>query len=136
MFELYKKEIATFFGSATGYLVVGVFLLLTWLLLWVIPSDFNIIYGGYATLTPLFDIAPWIYLFLVPAIAMRLIADERRAGTIELLLIRPLQPWRIVMVNISAASLLYVSPSSRRLSMRLSSVRSVLRKAISIWEEP
>ncbi len=99
MFELYKKEIATFFGSATGYLVVGVFLLLTWLLLWVIPSDFNIIYGGYATLTPLFDIAPWIYLFLVPAIAMRLIADERRAGTIELLLIRPLQPWRIVMAK-------------------------------------
>ncbi len=96
MFELYKKEIATFFSSAIGYLVVGVFLVATWLVLWVIPSDMNIIYGGYATLASLFDIAPWIYLFLVPAIAMRLIAEERRLGTIELLLIRPLSSWQIV----------------------------------------
>ncbi len=99
MFELYKKEISTFFCSATGYLVVGVFLILTWLMLWIIPSDFNIIYGGYATLEPLFDIAPWIYLFLVPAISMRLVADERKSGTIELLLIRPLRPWRIVLAK-------------------------------------
>lgn len=99
MYELYKKEVALFFGSATGYLVVGVFLALTWLLLWVVPSDFNIIYGGYATLSPLFDIAPWIYLFLVPAISMRLVAEERRSGTIELLLIRPLRPWVIVLAK-------------------------------------
>lgn len=102
MLELYKKEIGTFFGSATGYLVVGVFLVLTWLMLWVVPSEFNVIYGGYATLGSLFDIAPWIYLFLVPAIAMRLIAEERRSGTIELLLIRPLSSWRIVMAKYMA----------------------------------
>lgn len=110
MFDLYKKEVAAFFCSAMGYLVVSVFLLATWLLLWVIPSEFNIIYGGYATLDPLFDIAPWIYLFLVPAISMRLIADERRMGTLELLLIRPLPVWRIVMAKYLAGfSLVLIS---------------------------
>ena len=96
MFELYKKEVATFFASPTGYLVASVFLVVTWLMLWVIPSEFNIIYGGYATLGPLFDMAPWIFLFLVPAVAMRLLAEERKVGTLELLLIRPMGPWRIV----------------------------------------
>ncbi len=99
MFELFKKEVATFFGTANGYLVISVFLVSTWLLLWVVPSEFNIIYGGYATLAPLFDVAPWIYLFLVPAISMRLFADERRTGTMELLLIRPLWPWQVVVAK-------------------------------------
>ncbi len=99
MFELYKKEIATFFCSATGYLVIGVFLILTWLLLWVIPSEFNLIYGGYVSLAPLFDVAPWIYLFLVPAISMRLISEERKLGTWELLLIRPTGLWKIIFAK-------------------------------------
>lgn len=110
MFELYKKEVAAFFCSAMGYLVVSVFLLATWLLLWVIPSEFNIIYGGYATLDSLFDIAPWIYLFLVPAISMRLIAEERRMGTLELLLIRPLPVRRIVLAKyLAGLSLVLIS---------------------------
>ena len=102
MIDLFKKEIATFFCSAMGYLVVSVFLVATWLLIWVIPSEYNVIYGGYATLSPLFDIAPWIYLFLVPAISMRLIAEERRQGTLELLLIRPQPAWRIVVAKYAA----------------------------------
>ena len=110
MFELYKKEVAAFFSSAMGYLVVAVFLLATWLLLWVIPSEFNVIYGGYATLDSLFDIAPWIYLFLVPAVSMRLIAEERRMGTLELLLIRPLPVWRIVLAKyLAGLSLVLIS---------------------------
>ena len=110
MFDLYKKEIATFFSSAMGYLVVAVFLVATWLLLWVIPSDFNVIYGGYATLDSLFDIAPWIYLFLVPAISMRLIAEERRLGTLDLLLIRPSSLWRIIGAKFAAGlSLVLIS---------------------------
>lgn len=96
MFSLYRKEIATFFCSATGYLVVSVFLTATGLFLWIVPGQSNIIYGGYATLEPLFAIAPWIFLLLVPAVAMRLIADERRTGTMELLLIRPLSALQIV----------------------------------------
>ncbi len=110
MFDLYKKEIAAFFSSAMGYLVVSVFLIATWLLLWVIPSDFNVIYGGYATLDSLFDIAPWIYLFLVPAISMRLIAEERRLGTLDLLLIRPASLWRIIGAKFGAGlSLVLIS---------------------------
>lgn len=110
MFDLFKKEIAAFFCSAIGYLVVAVFLVATWLMLWVIPSDFNIIYGGYATLDALFDIAPWIYLFLVPAISMRLIAEERRMQTLELLLIRPLPTWRIVLAKyLSGFTLVLIS---------------------------
>lgn len=99
MFSLYKKEIAAFFCSATGYLAVAVFLIATGLFLWVIPNDLNILYGGYATLDPLFAIAPWIFLFLVPAISMRLIAEERKSGTLELLIIRPLSTLRIAMAK-------------------------------------
>lgn len=99
MFSLFKKELSTFFCSLTGYLVVAVFLTITGLFLWVIPGQLNIIYGGYATLESLFDIAPWIYLFLVPAISMRFIAEERKQGTLELLLIRPLPAWQIVLAK-------------------------------------
>ncbi len=99
MTALYKKEISAFFCSATGYLVVSVFLIVTGLFLWIVPGEMNILYGGYASLDALFDLAPWIYLFLVPAIAMRLIAEERRLGTLDLLLIRPLSPLRIVLAK-------------------------------------
>jgi ABC-2 type transport system permease protein len=96
MYSLFKKEIAAFFCSATGYLVVSVFLVATGLFLWVIPGDLNIIYSGYASLEPLFVISPWILLFLVPAVSMRLIAEEKKSGTMELLLIRPLSTLQIV----------------------------------------
>lgn len=99
MFSLFKKEISTFFCSITGYLVIAVFLAATGLFLWVVPGELNIIYGGYATLEPLFNIAPWLYLFLVPAITMRLISEERKTGTIELLLIRPLSVFQIVLAK-------------------------------------
>ena len=108
MFSLFKKELSTFFCSLTGYLVVAVFLTATGLFLWVVPGELNILYGGYATLEPLFDIAPWIYLFLVPAIAMRLIAEERKQGTLELLLIRPLSAWQIVVAKYLAGFTLVV----------------------------
>lgn len=96
---MFQKEISTFFCSATGYLVVSVFIVATSLFLWVIPGNLNIIYNGYATLDPLFEIAPWIYLFLVPAISMRLLSEERKTGTIELLLIRPISTLKIVMAK-------------------------------------
>ncbi|MCQ2227930.1 MAG: gliding motility-associated ABC transporter substrate-binding protein GldG [Bacteroidales bacterium] len=99
MFSLFKKELSTFLCSLTGFLVVTVFLIASGIFLWVVPSELNIIYGGYATLEPLFGIAPWIYLFLVPAISMRLVAEERRLGTLELLLIRPISPLQIVLAK-------------------------------------
>lgn len=108
MFSLYRKEISTFFCSATGYLVVAVFLVATGLFLWVVPGELNIIYGGYASLETLFAIAPWIYLFLVPAISMRLIAEEKKSGTLELLLIRPLSTLQIVAAKYLAGLTLVV----------------------------
>jgi ABC-2 type transport system permease protein len=96
MLAIFKRELASFFSSITGALVVSVFLLLTGLFLWVIPNDLNIIYGGYATLESLFYIAPWVYLFLAPAVTMRLFADEKRLGTLDLLLTRPVSEMQIV----------------------------------------
>ncbi len=96
MWSLYKKEITSFFSSITGYLVVGIFLTVCGLFLWVIPGNLNILFGGYATLESLFYMAPWLYLFLVPAITMRMFADEKKAGTIELLYTRPVSEIQIV----------------------------------------
>lgn len=96
MLALWKKELFTFFSSLTGSLVIAVFLVLNGLFLWVIPGNMNILFGGYANLDGLFYMAPWLYLFLVPAITMRLFADEKKSGTIELLLTRPLSDWQIV----------------------------------------
>lgn len=108
MYSLFRKEINSFFGSVTGYLVITVFLLVNGLFLWVIPGYFNIIDGGYATLNGLFDMAPWIYLLLIPAITMRLIAEERKAGTMELLLTRPLSGWQIILGKYWAAVVLVI----------------------------
>lgn len=112
MFALCKKEFLSFFSSITGYLVAGVFLLMTALFLWVFPGNMNIPFGGYATLDPLFWLAPWLFLFLVPAVTMRLLADEKRSGTIELLLTKPLSDWQIVFGKyLAGLSLVVVSLS-------------------------
>lgn len=108
MWSLYKKEISSFFGTLTGYLVVGVFLVLTGLFLWIIPGEMNILFGGYATLDSLFYLAPWLYLFLVPAVTMRVFADEKRTGTIELLYTRPLTEFQIIFAKYLAAVTLVI----------------------------
>lgn len=96
MFAICKKEIVAFFSSVTGYLVAAVFLLITALFLWIIPGQMNIPMSGYASLEPLFWLSPWLFLFLVPAVTMRLLADEKRSGTLEILLTKPLTDWQIV----------------------------------------
>jgi ABC-2 type transport system permease protein len=96
MYALFKKEINNFLSSLIGIMVVVVFLLITGLFLWVFRSDFNIMSYGYATLDGLFILAPWVFLFLVPAVTMRFFAEERRTGTIEILLTKPLSDWQIV----------------------------------------
>lgn len=108
MFAIFKKEIILFFSSLTGYLVAGLFLLVTSLFLWVIPGQMNIPMSGYATLEPLFWIAPWLFLFLVPAVTMRLFADEKKSGTLEILLTKPLRDWEIVGGKYFAGLLLVV----------------------------
>ena len=103
MISLFKKEITQFFGSITGTMVSVVFLLLTGLFLWVFSGNYNIPDGGYATLDGLFEIAPWIYLFLIPAVTMRMFADEKRGGTMELLLTRPVTELQLILAKFLAA---------------------------------
>ena len=103
MFTLYKKELSGFFSSLIGYLTIAVFLVLTGLMLWVLKSDFNILDYGFASLDGLFLIGPFLYLFLIPAITMRSLAEERRGGTIEMLMTRPLSDWTIVWAKFLAA---------------------------------
>ncbi len=103
MFTLYAKELKGFFSSLIGYLTIAVFLVLTGLTLWVLKSDFNILDYGFASLDGLFLIGPFLYLFLIPAITMRSLAEERRGGTIEMLMTRPLSDWTIVWAKFLAA---------------------------------
>ncbi len=108
MYSLFRKEIKIFLGSLIGYLAVLVFLLLTGLFLWVFPGVYNIPDSGYATLEPLFSLAPWLYLFLVPAITMRLFADEKRSGTLETLLSRPISDFKLVLAKFFAGMVLVI----------------------------
>lgn len=90
MFAVFRKEISGFFSSLTGYIVIIVFLVINSLFMWVLPGELNILDSGYAGLDTLFFISPWVFLFLVPAITMRMIAEEKRLGTIELIYSRPI----------------------------------------------
>ena len=103
MWALFLKEIRSFLSSLTGYIVITIFLAITGLFLWVIPSESNILDYGYANLDGLFIIGPFVFLFLVPAVTMRSFADERKSGTIELLFTRPLSDFQIVSAKYLAA---------------------------------
>jgi ABC-2 type transport system permease protein len=102
MKPLLFKEIRQYFSSLTGYLAIGLFLLLMGLFLFVFP-DTSILDFGYATLDKFFELAPWILLLLVPAVTMRSFSDEFRSGTWEMLKTRPLSLWQIVLGKYLAA---------------------------------
>ncbi|MBK9177167.1 MAG: ABC transporter permease subunit [Flavobacteriales bacterium] len=104
MFALIRKEVRGFLGSLIGHIVIAVFLLLTGLFLWVFPE--NILDSGFADMGPLFFIAPWVFLFLVPAVTMRSFSEEKRSGTIEVLLTKPLTELQIVLAKYAAAVIL------------------------------
>ncbi|PSR11979.1 MAG: gliding motility-associated ABC transporter permease subunit GldF [Bacteroidetes bacterium] len=95
MLSIFRKEINLFFSSLIGYIVVGVFLVILGLFLFVFP-DTSILNYGFASLDPLFSMAPNIFVFLIPAITMRTFAEEQQSGTIELLLTRPISDWQII----------------------------------------
>jgi ABC-2 type transport system permease protein len=108
MLTLLHKEISAFLSSLIGYIVITVFLLINGLFLWVFEGDFNILNFGYANLDGLFMIAPFVFLFLVPAITMRSFAEEKRTGTIELILTKPLTEFKIVMAKFLAGFILVI----------------------------
>ena len=97
MFAILKKEISSFFSSAIGYLVIGLFLVVTGLFLWVFQGPFNITETGFADLAPFFQIAPWIFIFLIPAITMRSFSEEQKVGTLELLLTKPISKFQLTL---------------------------------------
>jgi ABC-2 type transport system permease protein len=107
MLAIFRKEINAFFSSLIGFIVIGAFLVLMGLLLWVFP-DFSVLDGNYATLDTLFAIAPMVFLFLIPAVTMRSFAEENQSGTLELLVTRPLSDWQIVAGKYLAAMTLVV----------------------------
>jgi len=108
MRHLYLKEISMFFSSVMGYLVIAVFLLLTGLFLFVFPSAYNIFNFGFATLDAFFAMAPMVFLFLIPAITMRSFSEERRTGSIEILMTKPLSDFQIVMAKYLACVTLLI----------------------------
>jgi ABC-2 type transport system permease protein len=94
--SILKKEITSYLSSLVAYVTIGVFLLVLGLFLWVFP-DSSILDYGYAGLESLFSTAPYLFMFLIPAITMRSLAEERKEGTFELLFTRPLKDWEIVL---------------------------------------
>ncbi|HNQ27395.1 MAG TPA: gliding motility-associated ABC transporter permease subunit GldF [Aquaticitalea sp.] len=106
MIAILKKEINSFFASPVGYLVITVFLLSNGLFLWVFKGDLNILDNGFADLSAFFQLAPWILIFLVPAVTMRSFAEEKRLGTLELLLTKPVTNFQIVLGKFLGAFLL------------------------------
>jgi ABC-2 type transport system permease protein len=96
MWSICKKELQQFFSNLSGYIAIILFLLVNGLFLFVL-KDSNIFDFGYATLDKFFELAPWILIFIVPAITMRTLSDEFKTGTLEILHTRPLTKWQIVL---------------------------------------
>ena len=113
MWSICKKELKQFFSSLTGYIAIILFLLVNGLFLFVL-NDSNLFDFGYASLDKFFDLAPWILLFLVPAITMRTLADEFKSGTFEILQTKPLHKWQIVWgkyISVLIVLLLVIIPT-------------------------
>lgn len=108
MWTLFRKEIKEFFSSITGYLVVVVYLAINSLIMWIFPGNSNVLNSGFANLDPLFVISPWVFLFLVPAVTMRLISEEKKTHTMELLLVRPISEFKITLAKYFAGLSLVV----------------------------
>ena len=106
MFSLLKKEINSFLGSLIGYIAIVVFLSTLGLFIWVFPGDTNVLDAGYSSLGSFFYIAPWVFLFLIPAITMKSFADESKTGTLELLITKPLSEFQIVLAKFLAGVVL------------------------------
>ena len=110
MIALYKKEISIFFSSIIGYLIIGLFLLINSLILWHDISDINILDNAYANMDSLFSIAPLIFLVFIPAVSMRVFAEEFNTGTIETLMTKPITAFNIVLAKyLAVLSLILIS---------------------------
>ncbi|MEQ9467328.1 MAG: gliding motility-associated ABC transporter permease subunit GldF [Ekhidna sp.] len=107
MITILKKEINEFLDSLIAYVVIGIFLTGIGLLAWVFP-DTNVLDYGYASMETLFSLAPYVFMFLIPAITMKAFAEEKRSGTIELLYTLPFRDIEIVIGKFLAGFLLVI----------------------------
>ena len=96
MLSILHKEVVAFFSSLIGYIAVAVFLLFMGLMLFVFP-DYSILSGEYATLDTFFSMAPYIFLFFIPALTMRMFSEEYQSGTLEWLATKPLTDWNVIL---------------------------------------
>jgi ABC-2 type transport system permease protein len=96
MLTILKKEIRSFLSSLIAYVVMIVFLIAIGLFMWVLP-DYNVLNLGYANLDTLFDMAPWVFIFLISAITMRSFSEEKKTGTIEILTTKPISDLQIIL---------------------------------------
>lgn len=96
MLAIFKKEIRSFLSSLIAYVVILVFLTGIGMFMWVFPNT-NVLDYGYADLETLFYMGPYVFLFLIPAITMRTLAEEKKSGTLELLLTRPISDWDLIL---------------------------------------
>jgi ABC-2 type transport system permease protein len=107
MINIFLKEFNSFLDSLIGYLVVGVFLVAIGLIMWVFPES-SVLDYGYADMDALFSFGPYVFIFLVPAITMRSFSEEKKLGTLELLMTKPLTEFDIVLGKFLASFLLVV----------------------------
>lgn len=105
MIQVLFKEFNSFLNSLVAYMVIGVFLTAMGLLVWVFPET-SVLDYGYADMYTVFLLGPYIFIFLIPAITMRSFAEEKKSGTIELLLTKPLTDWDIILGKFLASFLL------------------------------
>jgi len=108
MKALYLKELRAFLSSLIGYIVIGIFLVVNALFLFVFTNSLNILDAQYSTLDNFFYITPWLFLFLIPAITMRSFSEEQREGTLELLLTKPISEMEIILAKFFASLTLVV----------------------------
>lgn len=108
MRALYWKEIRSFLGSIVGYIFIIIFLISSGIFHWVVSQDTNLLLGEEVDLIPFFNLSPVIFLILIPAITMRMIAEERKNGTIELLFTRPITDLQIILAKYLAGVTLLV----------------------------
>jgi ABC-2 type transport system permease protein len=96
MYSICKKELNRFFSNLTGYIAIVLFMLVCGVFLFLLPQS-SILDNNYATLDKFFELAPWVLLFLVPAITMHSLSEEFKTGTFEILKTKPLSAWQIVL---------------------------------------
>ncbi|MBK7763130.1 MAG: gliding motility-associated ABC transporter permease subunit GldF [Bacteroidetes bacterium] len=96
MVQIFWKELNSFFSSLVGYIAIIVFLLICGFFMWVVP-DANILDYGFASMDKFFAFAPWVLMFLLPALTMRSFSDEYKSGTIEILSTLPLKESQIIL---------------------------------------